>query len=164
MTPEEHNKYISWTFLANGLFQAAIVLLVLLFVVAILAGSRPPDDGFPAVFLVTFFVVFSFIHFVLISPNFIAYYALKNRKPWARIASIVAAVLSAMNVPIGTASCVYALWFFFGEEWKALYPETAGASIPSHQIADAGPAKWEGHFVRQDGEVVYQPAEPPNWR
>ena len=164
MTPEEHNKYISWTFLANGLFQATIVLLVLFFVITVLAGSRPPDDGFPTAFLITFFAVFSFIHFVLISPNFVAYYALKNRKPWARIATIIASVLSAMNVPVGTAACVYGLWFFFGEEWKSMYPQTPGANVHPMQIGQSGPAKWEGSYVRQDGEVVYRPSEPPNWR
>ena len=162
MTPEEHNKYISWMFLANGLFQGAILLLVFGFIIA-MGAMAPPDDGFPAALFAVFFSVILLINLALISPNFIAYYGLKNRKPWARIASIVAAVLGSMNVPIGTAACVYALWFFFGDDWKALYPDAPGAE-DRKQIAGMGHSSWEGRYVREDGEVVYRPATPPDWR
>jgi hypothetical protein len=164
MTPEEHNKYISWTFLANGLFQSAVLFLVFVFMIMFLSVGGPRDPNFPAGLLIAIFGFAFLINLAFISPNFIAYYALKNQKPWARIVSIIAAVLSAMNVPIGTAACVYALWFFFGEEWKAIYPETPGANVPLRQIGNAGQANWEGRYVRQDGEVVYRPTEPPNWR
>src|SRR5687768_10980065 len=115
MTPDEHNKYISWTFLANGLFQSAVLLLVFMFVIMYLLIAMPTGPNFPAGFFIAIFGFAFLINLAFVSPNFIAYYALKNQKPWARIASIVAAVLGAMNVPIGTAACVYALWFFFGE-------------------------------------------------
>jgi hypothetical protein len=163
MTPEEHNKYISWTFLANGLFQSSMLLLVFGFFILFFVFGLPPDEKFPGVFFAVFFSFILLINLAFISPNFIAYYALKNRKPWARIASIVAAVLGAMNMPIGTAACVYSLWFFFGEEWKSLYPETAGATPHLQQLGN-GQQNWEGRYVRQDGEVVYQPSNPPDWR
>jgi hypothetical protein len=162
MTPEEHNKYISWTFLANGLFQGSILLLVFGFLIAMFVAV-PPEDGFPAFLFAGMFSVILLINLALISPNFIAYYGLKNRKSWARIASIVAAVLGAMNVPIGTAACVYSLWFFFGEDWKALYPEAPGAR-DRRQIASTSLPNWDGRYVREDGEVVYRPATPPDWR
>ncbi len=163
MTAEEHNKYISWTFLANGLLQASMLLLVFGFFILFFAFDGPPGDQFPGAFFAVFFSIILLVNLVFISPNFVAYYALKNRKPWARIASIVAAVMAAMNVPIGTAACVYALWFFFGEEWKSLYPETPGAAPSLKQIANGGPQNWEGHYVRENGEVVYRPANPPDW-
>ena len=94
MTPEEHNKYISWTFLANGLFQGAMLLLVFGFLIAIFA-SAPPDEDVPALLLAVFFSVILLINLAFISPNFIAYYGLKEHKPWARVASIVAARSSA---------------------------------------------------------------------
>jgi hypothetical protein len=162
MTPEEHNKYISWTFLANGLFQGAMLLLIFGFFILFFAFGGPPDDNFPVAFFAFFFSVVLLIHLALISPNFIAYYGLKNRKPWARVASIVAGVMGAMNVPIGTAACVYALWFFFGEDWKTLYPEAPGAA-GMKQIEGTHP-DWEGRYVRENGEVVYRPTTPPDWR
>ena len=161
MTPEEHNKYLSWTFLANGLFQGAMLLLVFGFLIAIFL-SDPPVNGFPAGFFAAFFSAILLINLAFISPNFVAYYALKNRKPWARIASIVAGVLSSMNVPVGTAACIYALWFFFGDEWKAVYPDVAG--LDRRMIAESSHPNWDGHYVREDGEVVYRPTSPPDWR
>ena len=161
MTPEEHNKYISWTFLANGLFQGAMLLLVFGFLIAIFA-SAPPDEDVPALLLAVFFSVILLINLAFISPNFIAYYGLKEHKPWARVASIVAAVLGAMNVPIGTAACAYSLWFFFGDEWKRVYPGAPGAE-DRPMIAGTAPATWEGRYVREDGEVVYRPVTPPDW-
>ena len=163
MTPDEHNKYISWTFLANGLFQAAMLLLIFGFFIIFIALGGPPDDNFPAGIFAFFFSIILLINLALISPNFIAYYGLKNRKSWARVASIVAAVLGAMNVPIGTAACAYALWFFFGEDWKTLYPETPGAQ-DERTIASRSDPNWDGRYVREDGEVVYRPAIPPDWR
>jgi len=161
MTPEEHNKYISWTFLANGLFQGITLLLVFGFIIAIFLGA-PPDDGFPGGLFAVFFSTILLINLAFISPNFVAYYALKNHKPWARVASIVAAFMSSMNVPIGTAACVYALWFFFGDEWKSVYPDAN--SLDRRQISDADHPNWDGRYVREDGEVVYRPATPPDWR
>ena len=162
MTPEEHNKYISWTFLANGLLQAALLLFMFVFIIAVFV-TAPPDEDLPALLFVAIFSVIILINFAFISPNFIAYYGLKNRKSWARVASIVAGVMSAMNVPIGTAACAYSLWFFFGEEWKGLYPEAPGAE-DRKMIEGTGHPNWEGRYVREDGEVVYRPATPPDWR
>jgi len=163
MTPEEHNKFISWIFLANGLFQAAMLLVVFGFFIMFFAFGGPPDDNFPAALFAVFFSFILLINLALISPNFIAYHGLKNRKSWARVASIVAAVLGAMNIPIGTAACVYALWFFLGEDWKSLYPEAPGA-LDRRQIAGIGHPDWDGRYVREDGEVVYRPTAPPDWR
>jgi len=164
MTGEEHNKYLSWTFLANGLFQSSMLVLIYGLVIAYFALVLPNDPSFPAAFLAAVFGVAFFINFALISPNFLAYYALKNKKPWARIASIVAGVLSAMNVPIGTAACVYAMWFFFGDEWKPVYPGVAGGGQPSGHLSSAPQTNWTGQYVREDGQEVYRPANPPDWR
>lgn len=164
MTPEEHNKYISWTFLANGLFQASMLLLVFGFLILFFAFGPPPDDNFPAAFFAAVFGFALLLNLAFISPNFVAYYALKNRKPWARIAAIVAAFLSAMNFPIGTGACVYALWFFFGEEWKALYPESPGSEVSQKHLPQTAESRWEGSYVREDGEVVYREKQPPDWR
>lgn len=62
-------------------------------------------------------------------PAFVAAFALFKKRPWARTASIVAAALAAMNVPVGTLACVYAFWFFLGENWKNVYQQpTDGVS------------------------------------
>ena len=162
MTPEEHNKYISWTFLANGLFQSSIVLLAYGLLFAFFVFFPPPGDDLPAAFFTAVFGLALLINLAFLSPNFVAYYALKNRKPWARVASIVAAFMSAMNFPIGTGACIYSLWFFFGEEWKKVYPENPAAA--QRYLPQTAESKWQGRYVREDGEVVYRESQPPDWR
>src|SRR5687768_15514492 len=114
MTNEEHNKYIAWAFLANGIFQAVILLFMFVFIFALLAAGGS-DPEFPAGFIAAVFGFALTINLIFLSPNFVAAYALLKRKPWARVAGIVAAALSAMNVPLGTLAAVYSLWFFCGD-------------------------------------------------
>lgn len=160
MTDEEHNKYIAWAFLANGSFQILMLLFIFLFIFAIFAGA-PPGGDFPAGFLALIFGFAFLINLIFLSPNFIAGYAILKRKPWARIAGIVAAVFSAMNIPFGTAAAAYSLWFFCGEQWRTVYPqEPAGQP----QIAYGAESKWDGRVMNEEGEIVYRNPQPPDWR
>lgn len=161
MTNEEHNKYIAYAFAAHGTFQ----MLMLFFVGAIfwlVAGADPTAP--PAEFFFVMFAFMFFFYMLFAAPSFIASYALLKKKPWARIASIVAAALSAMNVPIGTGAAVYALWFFCGDQWKSVYPDTAGQRHEPYRITDAPETKWEGYTRDEEGAYVYRTPPPPDWR
>lgn len=164
MTNEEHNKYIAWAFLANGIFQVAMLGFIFLIIFAFLFGG--PDGGdVPAGLFATIFGFVFVVNLIFLSPNFVAAYALIKRKPWARIASIVAAALSAMNVPLGTLAAVYSLWFFCGDQWKSVYPETAGVGrVDPLQITPAPETNWEGYIRDEEGAYVYRTPPPPDWR
>jgi len=58
-------------------------------------------------------------------PGIIAYvvagYGLLNYKSWARILSIILAILNLILFPIGTALGIYTLIIMFNEETKALF-------------------------------------------
>lgn len=164
MTNEEHNKYIAWAFLANGFLQLLILAFVLLIFGAIVFGG--PDAGeFPVGMFAVIFGFAGIINLIFLSPNFVAAYGLIKRKPWARIASIVAAAMSAMNVPLGTLSAVYAFWFFCGDQWKSVYPEAAGAGIqPPSQLPAVNETRWEGYTKDEEGAYVYRTPPPPDWR
>lgn len=164
MTGEEHNKYLSWTFLGNGLLQSFFLILVYGLIFAWLAATAGSEPNFPTGILLLVFGFAFLFSSALIVPNFIAYYGLKTKKSWARVASIVAGVLSAMNIPIGTAACAYTMWFFFGEEWKPVYPEVAGNNMARAHLPTAPPQNWTGQYVREDGQEVFRPASPPDWR
>ena len=60
---------------------------------------------------------------VLSIPSIIAGWGLSKRKSWARILTIVLAVLSLPHVPIGTAIGIYALVIMLNDESKALLTE-----------------------------------------
>jgi hypothetical protein len=168
MTNEQHNKYLGVAFLVHGGLQLLIMLLI-----AIMFGSftmllpNQPGRGEPprAFFLVMIGVVVM-IQSIFAAPSFIAAYALLKRKSWARLSAIIAAVLSAMNVPIGTAVCVYALWFFCGENWKEVYqPAPARLGGARSQLpGQADAAAWTVSQSREPSKGYAPPPPPPDWR
>jgi hypothetical protein len=131
MTPEEHNKMLGICHLVYGGLHTLLTFALLLFFFfffAAIAQTTPtkPDDP-PLEFLLSIgagFFIFIFLVTTLFTvPALIAGYALLKRKPWARMASIIAAVFEAMNVPFGTAVCVYSFWFMLSEQGKQLYEQ-----------------------------------------
>lgn len=163
MTDEEHNKYIAWAFLANGIFQSAILLFVFLFLIAIFLGSGASDPNFPGGFMATIFGFVLIVNLVMLSPNFVAAYALLKKKPWARIAGIVAAAMAAMNVPLGTMAAVYSLWFFCGEQWKSVYSQPED-SVANRSFLPQAETQWEGYTKEEEGAFIYRTPPPPDWR
>ena len=164
MTNEEHNKYIAWAFLSNGIFQVAMLFFVFLFMFAFLAAG-PAGGDLPAGFMAGIFGFVFVVNLVFLSPNFVAAYALLKRKPWARIAGIVAAVMAAMNVPLGTLAAVYSLWFFCGEPWKSVYPETDNNGvIDPPRITPPANTFWDGYTEEEKGAFVHRTPPPPDWR
>src|SRR5689334_12708123 len=104
-----------------------------------LAGVFTPPRGpgapmiQPGIFGFTL-IAMAIINAIFAVPSAVAGYAVLKKRSWARTASIVAAVIAGMNFPVGTAACVYALWFFFGENWKEVYTDEQFAREP-RQIA-----------------------------
>jgi hypothetical protein len=78
------------------------------------------------------------------------------------MASIIAGVIAAMSVPIGTAACVYSLWFFLGDNWKSIYPEKA-VDDP-HLLERERQIRWAGYQKDEKGEITYHQVDPPDWR
>ncbi|HEY0143251.1 MAG TPA: hypothetical protein VGF48_20325 [Thermoanaerobaculia bacterium] len=56
-------------------------------------------------------------------PTILAGWGLSKRKSWARILTIIIAILNLPGFPLGTALGVYALWVMFNDETKALLTE-----------------------------------------
>lgn len=122
MENEQHNKYIGYIFIANFLVQMFFsLLMVLFFSMFFFIEPGPGQPPFPAGFFFLMFTVVFASQLIFTLPSLIAGWAILKKKPWARVAAFVGAAMSAMNVPVGTAACVYALWFFAGEEWKQVY-------------------------------------------
>jgi hypothetical protein len=161
MTNEQHNKLVGIGFLVHGGFQLLMGLLFALMFgsFAALIPNEPGQPAPPRGFFLIFAGFFFIIQAIFAVPSFVAAFAVLKRKSWARLSAIIAAVVSAMNVPIGTAVCVYALWFFFGENWKEVYqPAMSGAraELPNDATAWAN-QPWEAKHERV-------PPTPPDWR
>ena len=158
MTPEQHNKYLAISHFAyGGFFLLMMIAGMVLFGLMLTSfpGAGPNARGGPpfvfVVFVMTFMLV---IYGLMIVPSFVAGYALLKRKSWAKIASIIGGVVAAMNFPLGTAVCVYTLWFLFSEPGKSLYDRPAANALPPP------PPTWAREAVGwRDSQY-----QPPDWR
>ena len=155
MTPEQHNKYLSWAHLGYAAITSLFMLLMMGFMGAML---RTDPNGPPAGFI-GFMVLFMGVMFsAMIIPSFVAAYALRKRKRWAKIASIIAGVMAAMQAPFGTAVCVYTFWFLFSEPGKSLYDN------PQRMLPEARQAAWPVNKTAAKEEQYVPPPSPPDWR
>lgn len=59
---------------------------------------------------------------ILSVPSIIAGWGLGQRKSWARILTLILAVLGLLNFPIGTAIGIYAIIILMNDETKRLFP------------------------------------------
>lgn len=165
MTPHEHNKFIGIAHLAYGGIQTLIFFGMALLFLGFFAIA-PPGGG-EAIIVGSIVIVFiGFLWLLFTLPSLIAGYGLLKRKRWARIAGIIASVLAAMNVPHGTALCIYSLWFMFSEKGAKFYEQAANAP---HEWRGALPetpyaayASWNSAANREREYVP--PSQPPDWR
>jgi len=156
VTPEQHNKYLSWAHLGYAIFTSVFMLLMMGFMIAMLSTD---PKGPPAGFVVFIVLIMGLMFSAMIVPSFIAAHALKKRKRWAKIASIIAGVMSATNAPFGTAVCVYTFWFLFSEPGKAMY-DNPQRMLPEQRYAPLTPANKTAEKEKQ----YAPPPSPPDWR
>ena len=111
MTAEEHNKTLSTLYFVygaiHGLTLLALLGLVLIFKFASVAGELISASVMAGGTIVFVFVML----FVGILP-FVAAIGFKNRRPWVKPFAIALAVISLVNIPIGTALGIYTIKFF----------------------------------------------------
>jgi hypothetical protein len=160
MTPEEHNKYLGMAHVAYGVVHILLTLFTGVFVLGmmgLLTFNSGRSDGPPASFMAVIMVFVVIVNALFAIPSFIAGYAFLKRKSWAKIAGIIAAALSALRIPFGTAVSVYTFWFLFSTPGKILYDNLARALPPA-------PPDWSA-IERDRRKASYAPpASPPDWR
>jgi hypothetical protein len=93
-----------------GLLAAGIVFAVLVF----LAPVANDPVGSPIMVIVA--VGVSSLLVVLSAPSIIAGIGLLKHKAWARILTLILAIIALMNVPIGTLIALYTFWVLTNEE------------------------------------------------
>ncbi|HJQ71220.1 MAG TPA: hypothetical protein VKA70_19745 [Blastocatellia bacterium] len=141
MTTEEHNKYLAYSFFAYGAIHTLFMVGMALFFI-FMFSSIPQGRGrneLPIAVPFFFLGFIALIQLIFIVPAFIAGLGLLKKKKWARIAAIIGGVLAGANFPIGSAVCVYALWFLLSERGKSLYEDQ---NLTSHNYFP--PQRWQG--------------------
>ncbi|HVF87817.1 MAG TPA: hypothetical protein VM866_09515 [Pyrinomonadaceae bacterium] len=167
MTNEQHNKYLGISFLIHGGFQFFWMLLMSLMFFFFFRSfpGQPGEPGPPPEFFLIFIGFMMVFQLIFTVPSIIAGYALLKRKSWARLAGIIGGIVAAMSFPIGTAVCVYAIWFLLGEGWKEIYSQTGGLNGSlRHELPHAGDSSWWAEQNRKMKEETFSPPPPSDWR
>ena len=120
MTAEEHNRTLaSLHFIYGAMHGLTLVGLLLLVFVFMMAS---PAANLISTFWITISVaVFSILLFAVGLLPLLVGYALMKRRRWAKPLGVCLAVISLINIPIGTALGIYALTFFRSEGAIKLY-------------------------------------------
>ena len=159
MRPADHNKILGITHLAYGGFTVFVMALVSFFMLGafgIAAISQPRGEAVPLGLMLLLIAFVVLVNLLIIAPSFLAGYALLKKKRWAKTIGIIAGIIAGMSFPIGTAVCVYTLWFFFGENGKSIYDGAAYALPPAPPLFAGASRKQEPQYV--------PPLSPPDWR
>ena len=104
-----------------SLFVALFLAMAVGTAGAIVGTAADPNDaaialpiiGIAGTALVAFLIIVSL-------PGLIAGIGLLKMRPWARIVGIVVAILSLLNIPLGTIVGIYGLWVLFSKETEQL--------------------------------------------
>ncbi len=100
-----------------GLMAAGIVFI------AVAGGGILSGDSEAIMITSIVAVSVSGIIAVFSIPELIAGWAILKMKSWGRILGVVIAILDLINIPIGTAFGIYALWVLMNEETEQLFRE-----------------------------------------
>jgi len=118
MTGEEHNKMLAMLYAIygglHGLGLAALLILALVVKVSSVSGQAAT-----AVWITVFSLMIAAAVFTV--PPLIVAYGFKQRSTWTKPVAYVSAILSLVNIPLGTALSIYTFRFFTSEAGRALY-------------------------------------------
>ena len=172
MTLEEHNKTLGILHIVYGGLHTLLMLGVfgfMLFFFRVAGAELRNQPGAPPEALIFTFVLLGAVFALIFTvPSYVAGYAMLKRKPWGRVASLVAAVIEVLNFPFGTALGIYALWFLFGKG-QALYAGDALTPGPRPTLNEAGAdSDWFRGARSQQSPAVGRESpptgQPPDWR
>src|SRR6478672_5697988 len=111
MTAEEHNKTLATLyFIYSGIHGLTLIGLLLLVVVVKFTtpAAEVISTATVAIGIVTFVVLFLAVGLL---PLLVGY-GFRKRSGWVKPLGILVAIISLVNIPIGTALGVYTIKFF----------------------------------------------------
>jgi hypothetical protein len=115
---DQHIRILAMLYIIFGALGLVLAVLVL---VAGLGGSFMQGDRDAAIAGGTCATVAAVFIAILSLPNLIAGIGLKNRRPWARMLTIVLPILNLFQFPLGTALGIYGLWVLLNEQSKTYF-------------------------------------------
>lgn len=120
MTAEEHNKTLATLWFIYGAMHG-LTLLALLLLVFVVKFATPDTELISTSWLAVGIVVFLVLLMIVGLLPLVAGYAIRKRKPWAKPLGLSLAVVSLINIPVGTALGIYSIKFLRSEGGVKLY-------------------------------------------
>ena len=135
MTAEEHNKTLATLyFVYSGIHGLTLIGLLLLLLVVKLA--TPASELMTSFWLFVGVVVFVILFLVVGLLPLVVGYGFRKRASWLKPVAFLTAILSFVNIPIGTALGIYTIKFLRSEAGVKLYGGPA-ASTGESELKDA---------------------------
>jgi len=135
MTAEEHNKTLATLyFIYSGIHGLTLVGLLLLVVVVKFATPAAEVISTTAIAIGGFAFVILFLAVGLL-PLLVGY-GFRKRATWVKPLGTLVAIVSLVNIPIGTALGVYTIKFFRSEAGRTLYGGQ-GTTASDDELKDA---------------------------
>jgi hypothetical protein len=120
MTAEEHNQTLATLHFIYGAMHGLTLAGLLLLVVVVKLAS-PAASSISTLWIAFGALTFVVLLFVVGLLPLAVGYALKKRVRWAKPLGLAVAVVSLVNIPVGTALGIYTIKFFRSEGGVRLY-------------------------------------------
>lgn len=135
MTAEEHNKTLATLHFIYGAIHG-LTLIGLMLLIFVLVIATPAANNLSTFWIVAGSLIIALLFFVVGLLPVIVGYGFRRRSRWVKPAGITLAVLSMVNLPIGTALGVYTIKFFRSPGGVELYGGKT-SSIPDGELKEA---------------------------
>src|SRR5882757_1495106 len=120
MTAEEHNRTLATLHFIYGAMHG-LTLAGLLLLLIVIELATPIAASISTFWITLGVLVFAVLLFLVGLLPLAVGYALKKRKRWAKPLGLVLAVISLINIPIGTALGIYTIKFFRSAGGAGIY-------------------------------------------
>jgi hypothetical protein len=118
-------KHVTLVAIINIVFGAIGIMIGLFLLVVIIFGGL--ISGEPEAMTITGIVGTTLCGFFLLLsvPEVIGGIGLLKRRGWAKILVLIISILDLVNIPIGTAIGIYAIWVLLNEKTAQLFTNTS---------------------------------------
>jgi hypothetical protein len=127
LTAEEHNKTLATLYFVYGGIHGLTLLALALLVIALQTSTSGLNLISPF-WMKLSIAVFIFLMLIVGLLPLLVGYGFKKRKTWVKPLGLALAIVSMMNIPIGTALGIYTIKFFRSEGGTRIYGGEASTS------------------------------------
>jgi uncharacterized membrane protein len=120
MTAEDHNRTLATLHFIYGAMHG-LTLAGLLLLVVVVKLATPAANSISTLWIVLGVLTFVVLLFVVGLVPLAVGYGLQKQRRWAKPLGLALAVISLVNIPVGTALGIYTVKFFRSEGGVRLY-------------------------------------------